>query len=148
MSDDSPRDRVVGLRLLAATAALTGRETVAPAEPHPDAELLNACATYLDLCADANAIDREARKQPGQHVGNPQFDAARVRSREKEAEAKRILNRLGKMRAATAAGVYAKATIVVTRRGYMSAPNFMLSLADDLVNCPGLRAAVWPAGEG
>ena len=52
------------------------------------------------------------------------------------------------MRASTAAGVYAKATIVVAKCGYMTAPNFMLSLANDLVNCPELRAMLWPAAEG
>lgn len=121
---------------------------LADGPPHPDHVLLDLCASYLDLCAEAHAIQREARKQPRPYMDNPQFDAAIGRAREKEAEAKLVLNRLGKTHAATAAGVYAKATIVVTRKGYMTAPRFMLSLAHDLVNVPGLRAALWPADGG
>jgi hypothetical protein len=118
-------------------------------EPHPDAELLLACATYLDLRAEAAAIEREARgdvqQQRGAYIGNPVFDAARAWRMEKEAEAIRILNRLGKMHATAAAGIYAEATVVVMQRGYISAPNFMLSLATDLVSNPTLRASLWPA---
>ena len=114
-------------------------------EHHPDAELLCACATYLELCADAAAIFREARNLPVPFVGNPQFDIELARKNEKNAEAKRLLTRLGRMHATTAAGVYAKATIVVTQRGYMAAPRFILSLATDLVNNPKLRASLWPA---
>lgn len=148
MSDGTHSDAMLRLRFLIASAPLTGEEGLPAAQPHPDAALLEMCATYLDLCAEADAIDREARRQPSPCRGNPEFDAARGRCKEKEMEAKCILARLGKTQAATAAGVYAKATIVVTKRGYMSAPNFMLSLAEDLVRCPGLRAILWPAGEG
>ena len=134
---------MVRLRQLAAEA----RDTLLLADgpPHPDADLLDLCASYLDICAEANAIDREARKQPTPYRDNPQFAAAMAQRDEKRAEAMRILNRLGKTHAATAAGVYAKATVVVTRRGYMAAPRFVLSLANDLVNAPGLRAVLWPA---
>ncbi len=118
---------------------------LADGPPHPDTGLLDLCASYLDLCAEARAIDREARKQTAPYRGNPQFEAAMAQRDEKEAAAKLVLNRLGKTPATTAAGVYAKATIVVTRKGYMTAPRFMLSLAADLVNAPGLRAVLWPA---
>jgi hypothetical protein len=113
-------------------------------EQHPDAELLRAVARYLDLCAEASSIQREARQHPSPYVGTPAFDAARFQWKEKEREAQCILNRLGKMRAVTAAGVFAKATIVVTQRGAMSAPKFMLSLATDLVSNPTLRSSLWP----
>jgi hypothetical protein len=56
-----------------------------------------------------------------------------------------MLTRLGRMRASTAAGIYAKAAIVATRRGYMTAPRFVLSLAEDLVKNPTLRQSLWPA---
>jgi hypothetical protein len=129
-------------------AVADGRSSAPDKELHPDAGLLRACATHLDLRADAAAIEREARggvqRKRGACIGNPEFDAARVRWREKEAEAKRVLNRLGRMQATTAAGVYAKATIVVVQKGYMSAPRFMLSLATDLVGNPTLRASLWP----
>ncbi len=118
---------------------------LADGPPHPDAGLLDLCASYLDLGAAADAIDREARKQRGPHMDNPQFAAAMGQRDAKRAAAKLILCRLGKTPATTAAGVYAKATIVVTRRGYLTAPGFMLSLAADLVNAPGLRAVLWPA---
>jgi hypothetical protein len=67
-----------------------------------------------------------------------------VKWQAKAGEARRILNRLGKMRAATAAGVFAKATIVTIRGKYMTAPTFVASLASDLVSNPTLRASIWP----
>jgi hypothetical protein len=53
--------------------------------------------------------------------------------------------RVGKIAANTAAGVYVKA--MVLRASYGTAPQLALSIARDLVNCPGLRSALWPAGE-
>ncbi len=118
---------------------------LADGPPHPDAALLDLCASYLDLSAEAEAISREARKQPSPYMDNPQFAAAMAQRDAKRAAAKLVLGRLGKTAASTAAGVYAKATIIVTQNGYMTAPRFMLSLAADLVNAPGLRAVLWPA---
>ena len=114
-------------------------------EQHPDAELLQYRAAYLDLCAEIDAIYREARKLPVPYVGNPDYDAALARRDEKKTAAKRVLGRLGKMHASTAAGIFAKATIVVTAGGCMTAPKFILSLATDLVSNPTLRASLWPA---
>ncbi len=93
----------------------------------------------------AAAIQREARTQAAPFVGNPTFDAARCEWKAKEADARRVLNHISKMRAKTAAGIYAKATLVATRRGYMTAPAFMHSLATDLVSNPTLRRSLWPA---
>ena len=129
-------------------AIADGRGSAPDRELHPDADLLHSVATYLDLCAEAAAIEREARQRPVPYVGNPEFDAAAGRWKEKEAEARRVLNRLTKTRAATAAGIYAKATIIATRRGYMQAPGFALSLATDLVGNPTLRASLWPTEVG
>lgn len=125
-------------------AIADGRGSAPDKELHPDTELLRAAATYLDLCAEIETIWREAVKKPGARVGDAEFDAALRRRKEKKVEARKVLARLGKTRAATAAGVYAKATIVTTQRGGMSAPRFMLSLATDLVNNPTLRASLWP----
>jgi hypothetical protein len=134
---------IARLRQLAAEAADHGLLVAGP--PHPDAALLALCAHYLDLSAEAEAISREARKRPSPYRGTPEFDAALAQRDEQRAAAKLVLGRLGKTAATTAAGVYAKATIVVTQNGYMTAPRFMLSLAADLVNAPGLRAVLWPA---
>ena len=42
-------------------------------EQHPDAELLRAVATYLDLRAEAAAIPRGAHQLPAPYVGNPEL---------------------------------------------------------------------------
>jgi hypothetical protein len=127
-------------------AIADGRGSAPDKELHPDAELLHAVATYLDLCAEVDAIDREARQRGAAfyRVGNPEFDAMRAQKKGKENQARCILNRVGKTPAVTAAGVYAKATIIATRQGYLNAPGFAFSLASDLVNNPTLRASLWP----
>jgi hypothetical protein len=53
--------------------------------------------------------------------------------------------RIRKMKATTAAGIYAKAAVV--RASKTGAADLAMSLAEDLLACPGLRAALWPAGE-
>jgi hypothetical protein len=62
------------------------------------------------------------------------------------------MNRIRKMKATTAAGIYAKAAVV--RASRTGAADLAMSLAQDpwtvqdLLDCPGLRASLWPAGEG
>ena len=42
-------------------------------------------------------------------------------------------------------GIYAKAAIV--RASKTGAQDLAMSLAQDLLDCPGLRTSLWPAGE-
>ena len=58
---------------------------------------------------------------------------------------RRVLFKAKKIKATTAAGIYAKALIV--RSSKSGAPLLAMSLADDLIECPGLRASLWPARE-
>jgi len=51
-----------------------------------------------------------------------------------------------KIKATTAAGIYAKAMAV--RASKTGAANVAMSLAQDLLDAPGLRATLWPAEGG
>lgn len=139
---------MVRFRQLAAEAR--DHMLLADGPPHPDADL-------LDLCAEAL-----------HHLGHAQkaFDARRVRywqtgtedeRRARYAEDERLLAayhesdragkpamaRIAKMKATTAAGIFAKAMVV--RCSKTGAAGLAMTLAEDLIACPGLRAALWPA---
>jgi hypothetical protein len=133
---------VAQLRKVAAIAARTGNAPASP--PHPDADLLQLCATILDMRAEYDAIDREARKMPGPYRGNPNFDAELDKRDRVKRACMAPMARVGKVAATTAAGVYAKAMVLRASHG---APQLALSIAEDLVSCPGLRSALWPVGE-
>ena len=143
MSEHEYSPMVARLRQLARTAARSGE--VMSTEPHPDAALLELCATILDLRAEHDAVDREARKMPNPHMGNPAFEVE-MEKRDRLRDAWRTpLARVGKFKSKTACGVYAKAHILRMSRGH--SPVLALSIADDLATCPGLRALLWPAAE-
>jgi hypothetical protein len=55
------------------------------------------------------------------------------------------LIRIRKMKATAAAGIFAKAAVV--RASKTGAADLAMSLAEDLLAAPGLRAALWPAEE-
>jgi hypothetical protein len=134
---------VAQLRKAATTAVRTGKVDASPS--HPNADLLVLCALILDLRAKYDAIDREARTMPSPYVGNPAFDAELAKRNAVKRACMSPMARVGKIAANTPAGVYAKA--MVLRASYGTAPQLALSIARDLVNCPGLRSALWPAGE-
>jgi hypothetical protein len=117
---------------------------IAQSASHPDAELLELCAKVLDLRAECAAIDREARKMPIPFMNNPAFEAEIKKRDEVHNSLRTPLARLCKFRAKTAAGIYAKAHVL---RVSVHAPKLALSVAEDLINCPGLRASLWPATE-
>jgi hypothetical protein len=54
-----------------------------------------------------------------------------------------ILREIRKVRATTAAGIYAKAPVV--RASRTGANVLAMSLAEDLVDCAELRQSLWPA---
>jgi hypothetical protein len=66
--------------------------------------------------------------------------------REGAKAAKPKMARIRKIKATTAAGIYAKAAVVRTSK--TGAADLAMSLAEDLLDCPGLRASLWPAQEG
>ena len=58
-------------------------------------------------------------------------------------KAKPLMNRIRKIRAQTAAGIFAKALVVRSSR--TAAPVLAMSLAEDLIANNALRASLWPA---
>lgn len=109
--------------------------------PNPDAKLLDLCATILDVDAEAKAIDREARINFNHRM--PDFRAEMDKRDIVQKRAVVPIGRVSKIEAKTAAGIYAKALVLRHRAGYPS--TLALSLANDFINCPGLRSALWPA---
>ena len=132
---------VARLRDLARTAAASGKHR--HAAPTPDAELLELCSQVMDRRAEHDSIDREARKMTRAFMTNPAFAAEMKKKDALVAKWRSPLSRISKFEAKTAAGVYAKAHIL--RMSFGCAPRLAQSLADDLVNCAGLRAHLWPA---
>ena len=59
-------------------------------------------------------------------------------------EAAPLLTQVGKMSAASPAGIYAKALLV--RASKSGAASLAMSLAEDMIGCPALRATLWPVG--
>ncbi len=106
--------------------------------PNPDDRL-------LELCADIAEQDKAVRAVFALPLDNS-------RAREFQAEWKRQTRRLAtllraaaKLKARTAAGIYAKAVAVTVAR--TAAPVLCASLATDLIENPTLRAMLWKANE-
>ena len=115
----------------------------------PDHELLGLCGDALHLISEARRQyeSREALRPP---LGRNWTEAERQRHQElydvayaTERQAVTLMRRAKKIKAATAAGVFAKALIV--RASRTGATELAMTLAEDLINCPGLRASLWPA---
>ena len=113
----------------------------------------------LDLCGDALHYAKAAEQA---YEMKPGFSVTTVRSaQETEAwreqhdramkeyyfntnEVTQRLRKAKKMKATTPAGIYAKALLVrVSKTG---ATELAMSLANDFLDCPGLRESLWPAG--
>jgi hypothetical protein len=151
MSDTKPNfgQAIAQLRLL----AITSTDNALTEGP------VNADRQLLDLCADAlhSLVHAERAYHSRDWSGltaktKAEADAARAKDAELRAEygtgrksAKPLLGRIRKMKATTAAGIYAKAAVV--RESKTGAADLAMSLAQDLLDCPGLRASLWPAGE-
>jgi hypothetical protein len=110
---------------------------------NPDWEL-------LDLCADALHYAK-ARERAWDVRRNTPHDWSATGPDPMAEEIKRIgrevtnrLRRVGKIRATTPAGIYAKAMLV--RFGTETAAVLAISLAEDLLDCEALRLTLWPAG--
>lgn len=109
---------------------------------------VNADRQLLDLCAEALHALVHAERDFA--AGKMRSDTDR-RSEYRQYQtriisAKPAMHRIRKMKATTAAGIYAKAAVV--RASKTGAADLAMSLAQDLLDCPGLRASLWPAGEG
>lgn len=129
---------MTALRAMAITAAQTGEIEDAPA--HPDAELLRLCADVLDRHAEIDATWRDWRalvEAERSGFGEPQ--RALTEKVRRLTSANRLpIARVGRLAAATGAGVHAKALVLRRSRGL--APKLALSLANDVLALRGLRA--------
>lgn len=116
---------------------------------HPDRALLDLCGDALYLIRAAAALDGLRLTMPFPHPGHPvreMWDRLRDESEAKIQQATQLLGQAKKLRATTAAGIYTKALIV--RAGAPGAHELAISLAEDLIASPGLRASLWPADAG
>ena len=132
---------------LKAVAASAGDAMLTEGRVHPDHELLGMCGEALHLLRHArDALAEERRIDFSRDVSEEKHRRSSElfsTMRTANAKAVQILRRASKMRASTAAGIYAKALIV--RASGTGAKVLAMSLAEDMINCPGLRQSLWPA---
>lgn len=123
---------------------------------HPDHELLEMCAEAMHsrkMHDEHYAIWRKGNHQRQQncvretrYYTDPEVAACKAELKsavDYESSMRRVIFKVKKIRATTAAGVYAKALIVRSSRS--GATLLAMSLAEDLIDCPGLRESLWPA---
>lgn len=123
---------------------------LADGPPHPDADLLDLCAEALHYLGHAQKA-YDARNVIGWGRGTPEDQKAAMEQDKRlleecyagERAGKPPMARIAKMKATTAAGIFAKAMVV--RCSKTGAAVLAMTLAEDLIACPGLRAALWPA---
>jgi hypothetical protein len=136
-------------RLKAIAAAAGDHLLLADGPANPDIKLLDLCAEALHhlTAAETAYQSRPWRKRkPGEEwtpelaAHDQELMATCYRHR---GQACSCLTQAKKLRAHTAAGIYAKALCV--RASVTGAAQFAMSLAEDLVNNPTLRAALWAA---
>ncbi|WP_428487203.1 hypothetical protein [Rhodopila sp.] len=120
--------------------------------PHPDAALLDICAEigHQRRVADAAAqrwreADRAARfrKTEADRTTKDACDKDYTATGQKYAH---LLRAAAKLKATTAAGIYAKA--IAVRSSKTGAAYLATSMADDLIACEELRQTLWATNEG
>lgn len=107
--------------------------------PQPDYALLDLCGDLLHLLKHANAAREACRNMS---YRDPKKDEARDEARALDGQISSLTSKARKLRATTAAGIYAKA--LVMRASPTGMPQLATSLAEDLVSSPNLRASIWP----
>ena len=118
---------------------------LAEGPPQPDYELLDLCSKTLRAIKIANAANQARLAMSFHNTAQADLNAAFRRYQDLDREATRLLRRVGKTRATTAAGLYAKA--LVCRSTASGSAVLAHSLADDFLACEELRASLWPAAE-
>jgi hypothetical protein len=116
---------------------------------NPDHRLLDLCADALHYLSHAEKALGARRRLEWLNLKGEERDAAVARDRqlfaewqEFEGRGKPPLMAISKLKATTAAGIYAKAMVV--RASKTGASGLAMTLAADLLDCPGLRASLWP----
>jgi hypothetical protein len=137
---------IARLRHLAGNADSTMVEAIPP----PDAALLDLCSDVLDAVKAERDIETAFRKycdaDHGQKWSQAKRDGSKYLLKEWDTlrlRAKTAARRASKVKATTPAGIYAKALIVATSK--TGSPVLAMSLAQDLIASPTLRASLWPA---
>ncbi len=116
----------------------------------PDHELLRLCGEALHHLVHLEKTRDARRHAPYPHLGTEAEKEAALRLDQQLYEqqlecakgAKPHLGLIRKIKARTAAGIYAKAMVV--RASKTGAADLAMTLAADLLDCPGLRASLWP----
>jgi len=122
---------------------------LADGPPQPDWRLLDLCADALHAVKQGKKLmERRLAEAPplGRNWTPAEYARADGLFREAQAwdaKAVQILRGAQKIKATTAAGIYAKALLV--RHSKTGASGLAASLAADLIDCPGLRESLWPA---
>jgi len=123
---------------------------LAEGPPHPDAALLDLCSEALHWAKQAAEALSAYHAHLKAHAVQRWTDSDRADSNELHKAWQDPANRVRplltcarKLRATTPAGIYAKALIVsISRTG---AECLSMSLAQDLIASPAIRASIWPA---
>lgn len=135
------------IAILREIATLSEDNLVMQGSVHPDFRLIGLCAEALHLARQGNGIQTLRRERSNSDKAwtdeeradhHAMYEAQKALRRQVVA----ILGRARKIRATSAAGIYAKALAVTAAT---EADGFGASLAADLLACEGLRASlVWP----
>lgn len=133
-------------------AASAGDALATEGPVHADHQLLGLCADALHHLNQAERLCAQIRQEVDEGVWTPpdgKMDALQGRHRALMAEAGEcrrrampILRAIGKIKATTPAGIYAKA--MACRASTTGSAVLAKSLADDLLACQALRALLWP----
>lgn len=122
---------------------------------HPDYELLGLCTeaihhrrlydeAHATWCKNEDQRMADCKRKPGGWLTDADNKASKAEYSHAtgyESSMARALIKAKKLKATTAAGIFAKALIV--RSSKTGATYLAMSLADDLINCPGLRESLW-----
>lgn len=126
--------------------------TPAPdAPPHPDAELLDLAEQVLSKAKATRHLrghmDDLGRRfplhRPATEAERAPFDRAIEYWDDARRSTAKLIRRAGWLKATTPAGLAAKA--LICRASKTGSPKLAVSLAEDLLDNPHLRRAVWPA---
>jgi hypothetical protein len=130
-------------------AAQSGDAMLTEGPVNPDHQLLDLCAEALHhLTAAEQAYAARRIGEWSQLEGDAQKarlkrDAELLKEwYDRNDRGKPAMARIAKMKATTAAGIYAKAAVV--RASKTGAAGLAMTLAQDLLDCPRLRAILWP----
>jgi hypothetical protein len=125
-------------------AEISGANLITDGLVHRDHELIDLCAEALHLARQCEGVGHNRRNLDHEDkLWRTRWDALREVERALERLIRPMVRRAGKLRATTAAGIYAKALLTTV------APSSVVlatSLATDLIACEGLRESLtWPA---